>query len=277
MSLEIRPMAGAIGAELTGLDLAKPLDRATRDAIADALHRHLVIFFPEQTLGPAEHLAFARAFGEPEGKHPFIPHAPESEQVAVLSAKDGGRADLWHTDVTFSPRPPLGSILHMKVCPDHAGDTMWANMYAAYDALSDAMKRMLEGLTAQHAVTAAARVVQRKDRFRHFDTQKIKLPDDIPSARHPVVRTHPVTGRKSLFVNPAWTSHICELAFAESEALLGFLFEHSVQPEFTVRRRWSLGDVGFWDNRCTMHYAIADYGEEPRVIHRVTLQGEVPT
>jgi taurine dioxygenase len=276
MSLEILPMAGSLGAEVLGVDLSKPLDAATRDAIAAALHSQLVLFFPKQRLSPAEHLAFASAFGAPEGKHPFIPHAPESEQVAVLSAKDGGRADVWHTDVTFSPRPPLGSILHMKLCPSHGGDTMWANMIAAYEALSEPMKRFLDGLTAQHEVTAAARVVQRKDRFRELDAGKVKLPENLPNARHPVVRTHPVTGRKSLFVNPAWTARICELAYAESEALLEFLFAHAVQPEFTVRRRWSEGDVGFWDNRCTMHYAIADYGDAPRVIHRVTLQGEVP-
>ena len=276
MNLDLRPMAGKIGAEIHGLDLSKPLDAWTRDAIRDALHEHLVIFFPRQSLEPAEHLAFARAFGTPEGKHPFIPHTPEHEEVAVLSAKDGGRADIWHTDVTFSPRPPLGSILNMKLCPSFGGDTMWANMYAAYETLSDAMKRMLEGLTAQHAVTAAAPQVQRKDRNRRIDFDKVKLPDSIPTARHPVVRTHPVTGRKSLFVNPAWTSHVCELHYAESEALLAFLFAHSTLPEHTVRRRWSQGDVGFWDNRCTMHYAIADYGSEPRVIHRVTLSGEPP-
>jgi taurine dioxygenase len=276
MSLDIRPMAGAIGAEIHGVDLAKPLDAGTRDALRDALHRHLVIFFPKQKLEPTDHVAFARAFGEPEGKHPFIPHIPGHEEVAVLSARDGGRADVWHTDVTFSPRPPLGSILHMRVCPDHGGDTLWANMYAAYESLSEPMKRFLEGLTAQHEVTAAARVVQRKDRVRRLEMTKLKLPDDIPSARHPVVRTHPETGRKALFVNPAWTSHVCELAYAESEALLEFLFAHAVLPEYTVRRRWSEGDVGFWDNRCTMHYAIADYGDEPRVIHRVTLRGEVP-
>ena len=276
MTLEIRPMAGKIGAEIFGLDLSKPLDALTRDAVRDALHQHLVIFFPRQSLEPAEHLAFARGFGTPEGKHPFIPHTPEHEEVAVLSAKDGGRADVWHTDVTFSPRPPLGSILSMKLCPDHGGDTMWANMYAAYETLSEPMKRMLEGLTAQHEVAAAAREVQRKDRMRRLEMQKIKLPESLPTARHPVVRTHPVTGRKALFVNPAWTSHICELAYAESEALLAFLFQHSTLPEHTVRRRWSQGDVGFWDNRCTMHYAIADYGAEPRIIHRVTLQGEPP-
>ena len=275
MSLEIRPMAGMIGAEILGVDLRKPLETATRDAIADALHAHLVIFFPRQALEPADHLAFARAFGVPERTHPVIPRAPEHEEVAVLSAKDGGRADAWHTDVTFSPRPPLGAILHMKLCPSYGGDTLWANMYAAYDALSEPMKRFLDGLTAQHEVAAAARVVQRKDRVRR-DLQELKLPLGLPPARHPVVRTHPVTGRKALFVNPTWTSHICELAYAESEALLEFLFTHSVLPEFTVRRRWSTGDVGFWDNRCTMHYAIADYGDEPRIIHRVTLQGEPP-
>jgi taurine dioxygenase len=276
MSLEVVPMAGRIGAEVHGLDLAKPLDAETVAAVEAALHEHLVLFFPKQRMDEHAHLAFARHFGTPEGKHPFIPHAPGLEEVAVLDAEAGGRADLWHTDVTFAPKPPMGSILHMRTCPAYGGDTMWANMYAAYESLSPAMQKFLEGLSAQHAVTAAAPHVLRKDRFRPRPTGAIELPKSIPTSAHPVVRTHPATGRKALFVNPAWTSHVVELAYAESEALLAFLFEHSTLPENTVRRRWSEGDVGFWDNRCTMHYAIADYGKEPRKIHRVTLQGEVP-
>jgi taurine dioxygenase len=276
MSFEVQPMAGRIGAEIHGIDLSQPLDAATIDRIQETLHEHLVVFFPKQALEPAQHLAFARQFGEPEGKHPFIPHAVGMEEVAVLSAKDGGRADLWHTDVTFSPTPPMGSILHMRLSPPYGGDTMWANMYRAYESLSEPMQRMLEGLTAQHSVAAAAAGVMRKDRFRPREPGKFQLPKDIPSARHPVVRTHPKTGRKALFVNPSWTSHIVELAYAESEAVLGFLYAHSTIPENTVRRRWSQGDVAFWDNQCTMHYAIADYGDEARTIHRVTLKGEAP-
>lgn len=275
MSLEVVPMAGCIGAEVHGLDLAKPLAPETVAAVESALHEHLVLFFPRQRMDDQAHLAFARQFGTPEGKHPFIPHAPGLEEVAVLDAEAGGRADLWHTDVTFSPRPPMGSILHMRTCPAYGGDTMWANMYAAYESLSPAMQTFVEGLTAHHAVTAAATPVLRKDRFRPRP-QSIEPPKSIPTADHPMVRTHPRTGRKALFVNPAWTSHVVELAYAESEALLDFLFEHSTLPEHTVRRRWSEGDVGFWDNRCTMHYALKDYGKEPRKIHRVTLQGEVP-
>jgi taurine dioxygenase len=275
MSLEVVPMAGRIGAEVHGLDLAKPLAPETVAAVEAALHEHLVLFFPRQRMDDQAHLAFARQFGTPEGKHPFIPHAPGLEEVAVLDAEAGGRADLWHTDVTFSPKPPMGSILHMRTCPAYGGDTMWANMYAAYESLSPAMQGFVAGLTAHHAVTAAATPVLRKDRFRPRP-QSVELPKNIPTAVHPVVRTHPRTGRKALFVNPAWTSHVVELAYAESEALLDFLFEHSTLPEHTVRRRWSEGDVGFWDNRCTMHYALKDYGKEPRRIHRVTLQGEVP-
>jgi taurine dioxygenase len=259
MTLDVRPIAGALGAEILGLDLSAPLGAATVDAIREALHRHLVIFFPRQTLTPAEHLAFARLFGEPEGKHPFIPHIEGFDEVAVISAKEGGRADLWHTDVTFAEQPPLGSILHVQECPEYGGDTLWANAHLAYEMLSPSLQRFLEGLTAVHAISAVARI-----------------PKDVPSARHPVIRTHPKTGRKSLFVNPTWTFRIAELAYRESEILLDFLFEHATLPEFTCRRRWSRGDLAFWDNRCTMHYALADFGDAPRRIHRVTLRGEKP-
>ncbi len=194
--LDVKPMAGRIGAEIHGVDLAAPLEPGVVDAIQHALDRHLVIFFPRQRLAPESQLAFARQFGEPEGKHPFIPHAPGFEQVAVLNAADGGRADLWHTDVTFAEQPPMGSILHMRVCPEYGGDTMWANMYAAYESLSEPMQSFLAGLSAQHEITAAARSVLRKDRFRPRPPGGIELPKDVPTARHPVVRTHPKTGRK---------------------------------------------------------------------------------
>ena len=254
-SLEIQPISGCIGAEIRGIDLHQPLTSELARTLNQALLDHLVIFFPEQKLTPDENLAFGKALGEPFLDHPaYLPTLPERPEVVVLSGEEGGRADVWHSDVTISETPPAGSILSMQTCPKHGGDTQWANMYAAYDALSDNMKSYLEGVTALHDLT---QTVQRLMQDRsNLDSPKKEqdgssmtpASSGLPTAIHPVIRTHP-----------------------------DFLYAHSVQPEFLCRRRWSEGDVGWWDNRCTMHYAIADYGADvTRVIHRVTLQGDRP-
>ena len=283
-SLDIQPISGCIGAEIRGLDLHQPLATDTARALNQALLDHLVVFFPDQKLTPDEHLEFSKALGDPFLDHPsYLPTLPERPEVVVLSGKEEGRADIWHSDVTISETPPAGSILSMQTCPTYGGDTQWANMYAAYDALSDNMKTYLEGLHALHDLT---QTVHRLMRDRSSLEAPKKLGDDaskpppasgLPSAVHPVIRTHPETGRKAIFVNPTFTSHIVGVPPAEGEAILEFLYAHSVQSEFLCRRRWSEGDVGWWDNRCTMHYAVADYGDETaRVIHRVTLQGDRP-
>ena len=274
--LDIRPLTGSLGAEIHGLELRKPLDRETVEALEQALVDHLVIFFPKQDLSPEEHIAFGRHFGELFTDHPaYLPTLEGYPEMVVLSSDSYGQVDIWHTDITISERPPMGSILHMQVCPEYGGDTMWANMYAAYDALSPRMQRYLEGLVAVHDLAGTFRTVLR-EKSGGIQAPAGGIPRQLPSAEHPVVRTHPATGRKALFVNPTFTSHIKDLPPAEGDALLAFLYRHSVQPEFLCRRRWSEGDVGFWDNRCTMHYAVADYGKAKRVIHRVTIQGERP-
>ncbi len=283
-SLEIQPISGCIGAEIRGIDLHQPLTSELARTLNQALLDHLVIFFPEQKLTPDEHLAFGKALGEPFLDHPaYLPTLPERPEVVVLSGEEGGRADVWHSDVTISETPPAGSILSMQTCPKHGGDTQWANMYAAYDALSDNMKSYLEGVTALHDLT---QTVQRLMQDRsNLDSPKKEqdgssmtpASSGLPTAIHPVIRTHPETGRKAIFVNPTFTSHLIGIPVPEGNAILEFLYAHSVQPEFLCRRRWSEGDVGWWDNRCTMHYAIADYGADvTRVIHRVTLQGDRP-
>ena len=280
-AFEIRPTAGSLGAELHGLDLRKPLDPETAAAIDRALCEHLVIFFPEQKLTADEHVAFSRSLGEVFTDHPaYLPTLDGHPEVVVLAGQAGGRADLWHTDITINPRPPKGSILYMKEAPPYGGDTMWANLYRSYDALSEPMRRYLGELTAFHDIMGkgGAVRVERSDDTPPAETEYAEKLGAVtlPTAEHPIVRTHPVTGRKCLFVNPTFTSHIMGVSTAESDAILGYLYEHMVQPEFVCRRQWSQGDVGMWDNRCTMHYAIADYGQANRVIHRTTLVGDVP-
>lgn len=281
-TLDVHPMAGSLGAEIHGIDLRAGVDRETVQAIEEALLEHLVVFLPEQNISPEQHIAFGEAYGRLTTDHPaYLPTLAEHREVVVLSGQEGGRADLWHTDITISPEPPMGSILHMQTAPEYGGDTMFANLYAAYDALSDKMKAYLEGLVAYHDIMGTMKSIMREFSGHNPNAKPsegmagfAKL--DLPSATHPVVRTHPKTGRKCLFVNPTFTSHIVNLPAAEGDAVLEFLYKHSVQPEFLCRRRWKQGDIGFWDNRCTMHYAVADYADAPRVIHRVTIEGEVP-
>lgn len=252
--LEIRPLAGALGAEVRGVRLGD-MNEAEWQAVRAAWLEHLVLFFPEQHLGHAEHVALGRRFGEIE-IHPFIPKVSEQyPEIVVLDSEKGARADTWHTDVTFSPTPPMASILNMIVCPARGGDTLWTNQCLAYETLSDPIRELVDGLTAVHHAAPFGRPEVR--------------------AEHPAVRIHPETGRRALYVNRTFTSHFKQLRRSESDALLRMLCDWSEQPAFQVRYRWSKGAVGIWDNRCTMHFAINDY-REPRVIQRVTVLGDVP-
>jgi len=276
--LDITPIAGALGAEIRGPDLSRKVDAAAASAILEALHEHKVIFFRGQTLAPAQQVDFAARLGTVFTDHPaYLPTLEGHPEIVVLQGQEGGRANLWHSDVSISPKPPMGSILYMKECPPWGGDTMWADMTAAYDALSDRMKAYLDGLEAVHDLAGTVRNVVR-ERSQATKSPTAALPDmrELPRALHPVVRTHPVTGRKILYVNPTFTAHIEGLPPAEADALLAYLFQHLDQPEFQCRWRWQQGDVAIWDNRATQHYAIADYGDAPRTIHRVTLEGEAP-
>lgn len=254
LALDVRPVSGALGAEIRGMDLEHITDEAF-DALHELLLEHHVVFLPDQQLSPDGHVALAARFGEIE-IHPFIPKLDDDHlEIVVLDGDRGARADVWHTDVTWSEHPPMASILHMVVCPTRGGDTMFSNQHLVYEALSAPMRDLLDGLTAVH--TAAI--------FGHPEQ----------TAEHPVVRTHPETGRRSLYVNRQFTSHLPQLRRAESDALLTHLFSFSEQPQFQCRYRWEPGGVGIWDNRCTQHHAVNDY-DEPRLIQRVTVLGDDP-
>jgi taurine dioxygenase len=277
-NIEVQPIAGCLGAELRGLDLSQKLDGVAVEAVLENLYTHKVIFFRGQSLSPDQHVDFSAQLAPVFTDHPaYLPTLEGHREVVELKGQEGGRANLWHTDVSISPKPPMGSVLYMKECPDYGGDTMWANMTAAYDALSDRMKEYLEGLTALHDLAGTVRNAVR-ERSGAAKAPRAQLPDmsSLPSASHPIVRTHPATGRKILYVNPTFTADIEGVPPAEGDAVLNFLFAHQAKPEFQCRWRWQQGDVAIWDNRATHHYAIADYGNANRVIHRVTLEGEAP-
>jgi taurine dioxygenase len=267
----VERLAGALGAEVRGIDLARPLDAATRQALHEAWMEHQVLFFREQAISVDEHKAFARNFGELH-VHPVLQQmADQGHPEIVVLESDASRpivADRWHSDVTFEKCPPLGSILRAVAVPAAGGDTMWASMYAAYEALSDAMQRLLSGLAAFHD-GGGFRAIARND------AQKKDL-ESRQNAVHPVVRTHPVTGRKALFVNSVFTKGIVGMKPAESRALLGFLTEHLSAPDFTCRFRWRKDSLAMWDNRCTQHRVLADALPEYRRMERVTLIGDAP-
>jgi taurine dioxygenase len=253
LTFDVRPLTGSLGAEVTGVDLVD-LDDAQWAQIVDLWHEHLVLFFPGQHLDPDAHVRLGRRLGEPE-IHPFIPKLDDAHQEIVVIAGDRGYVDIWHSDVTFSPTPPMASILHMVTLPPRGGDTIWSNQYDAYDALSEPMRAFLDGLTAVHTATV----------FGHPENE----------ARHPIVRVHPATGKRALYVNRSFTSHIPELSRPESAALLEFLYSWCEQPNFQCRYSWDVGTVAIWDNRCTQHFAVSDY-EGMRAIQRVTIIGDVP-
>lgn len=276
--IEALPVAGAIGAELRSLDLSQKLDDTSVDRVLEALYEHKVIFFRGQTFTPQQQIDFSAQLAPVFTDHPaYLPTLEGHPEIVVLEGQGGGRANVWHSDVSISPKPPMGSVLYMKRCPGWGGDTMWADMTVAYDALSDRMKTYLEGLHAVHDLAGTVRtLVRERSQQTKAPTGEMPKTASLPRATHPVVRTHPVTGRKILYVNPTFTSHIEGLPPAEGDALLAFLFQHQNQAEFQCRWRWQTGDVAIWDNRATQHYAIADYGDAPRTIHRVTLEGEAP-
>jgi taurine dioxygenase len=269
--LDIRPLSPLIGAEIHGLDLARPLSPGQVDGVRQALNTHHVVFFRDQELSPAGQAEFARQFGEVTEGHPVLPALEGHREVlAIDGAAD--RASWWHTDVTFLQAPAFGSILAMQVCPEVGGDTTWASLQDAYDRLSDPVRAMCDTLIAIHFDPWFAADVQERGGYEWEGTRYEKL---LP-ALHPVVRTHPENGRNGLFVNPQFTQSILGLSRHESDGILDMLYRHCTQPELTCRFRWQPGSVAFWDNRATLHYALDDYGSATRIAHRVTLRGDVP-
>ncbi len=285
VALDVVPLSGSIGSVIRGLDL-RDLDDATVAAVRRVWLDRKVVFFPAQHLTPDEHIAFARRFGEPTEGHPVIPGVkghPEVFEIDYTASRQlyAAYGDVatrrqgvsWHTDVTFVARPPLGSILRAVEVPEAGGDTEFSDQEAAFTALSPALQDFLSGLTAVHDGRAQFKgILDRVGEGRWEGETVTQLEPSV----HPVVRTHPETGARSLFVNPGFTSHVVELERAESDALLAFLHAHSVRPEHTVRYHWGAGDVGFWDNRATQHSVVGDFGTAHRVIQRVTLRGDEP-
>lgn len=287
VDLDVRPLSATIGAEIRGLDLSGDLAPDVVDAIRRVWLERRVLFFRGQFLDPEQHKRFAALFGELTPGHPVVAGVaghPEIFEIDYSSPREvyaqyGDVADRsagldWHTDVTFVERPPAGSILNAVVIPVVGGDTMWSDQVAAFAALSPSLQAYLSTLTAVHDGRAA------------FGSQLGTSTDggmwegevlrSLEPVRHPVVRTHPETGEKVLFVNPGFTSSIEGLRADESQMLLSFLHSHSVRPEFTVRHRWEQGDVAFWDNRSTQHSVVGDYGDRARVVQRVSIRGDRP-
>ena len=268
-TLRVTPLSPVIGAEVSGVDLAQALDAAVLTELKDAWAKHLVLFFRDQHLTFAQHKALGRCFGELH-VHPAAPKDDQHPEILVVHGDDKVKfvaGSLWHSDVSCDREPPLGSILRVVQVPSSGGDTLFANMYAAYEGLSDRLQRLLAGLTAIHD----------GEQYYRGRYGSANLRDDRhPAAEHPVVRTHPVTGRQALFVNQGFTTRIKELPIAESDALLAFLFRHCERPEFHCRFQWREHSVAFWDNRCTQHLAIWDYYPQTRHGYRVSIKGDLP-
>lgn len=267
-ALAVHPLTPSIGAEISGIDLARPLDPATGDMIYRALIDHLVIFFRDQALSPDAHIRFAQSFGEVAAGHPVYAHVDGYEAVTILENRPDAPPDtnVWHTDLTFQAEPPFASILCAKRVPPVGGDTCWASMYAAYESLPADMKRWLGTLSAVHE-GVFARNQLRKPGATATDEPLIH----VGSTVHPMIRHHPVTGRPFLYVNRGFTTQIADMSFADGQRLLAYLFDHIEQPEFQVRFRWQAGSLAMWDNRVTQHYAVHDYGTAAREMHRVTV------
>ncbi len=268
--LNIDPLTPAIGAEISGIDLTAPLDESTFDAIYQALLDYQVIFFRDQAISPQTHLEFAKNFGELDTPHHVYPHVEGFDNIVLLENDAHHLPDTndWHTDLTFKPNPPFASILHAQEVPATGGDTIWASMYAAYDALPDDMKVRLADLSAVHDMGSFRNnYINQQEGIEALNQAMAK----VGSAVHPGIKHHPVTGKPYLYVNQSFTNHILNMTTRESDRLLQYLFNHIECPEFQVRFRWKSNSIAMWDNRVTQHYAVADYSPHYRRMHRVTV------
>jgi taurine dioxygenase len=275
-TITVAPLAGALGAEIGGVNLAEDLRDDVVAEIRRAWLAHLVVFFRDQALDDERFLAFARRIGAPD-RYPFVPGletAPEIIAVVKLPHEKVNFGGIWHSDTTYLDEPPMGTLLLAREIPPAGGDTLFASMYAAYEALSPAMQSMLLPLRAVNSSALADVSKTREDRLRDANSS----PDAgrVYEAVHPVVRTHPETGRRALFVNVAHTARFEGMTEEESRPLLQFLFQHQVRPEFTCRFRWQVGSLALWDNRCVQHNPVNDYHGWKRVLHRISLKGDRP-
>ena len=281
MSFQINPLSTALGAEVVGLDLAEPLDDETFARVHQAHLDHQVLVFRDQHLTPAQHIAFSRRFGNLSG-HVYdqflLPGYPEILKVSNKKTADGDFAGLasagrrWHSDLSYAKTPSLGSLLYALEIPPEGGDTLFNNMYRAYDALPAATKSKIDDLKAEFLIGSARKYYTENERPSLTEAQLAS----VPPVEHPVVRIHPETKRKALYVNPAHTVRILGLDEAEADALLTELTEHSVEPRFVYRHKWRLHDLVFWDNRCCMHIAEPPPSDSNRHMHRTTVVGDTP-
>lgn len=280
--IDVKPISGALGAEIHGLDIGKELsNEEMKKEVRRAFLEHGVIFFRDQNLTPEQHIYFGKWFG-PLNRHPVLAPLEGYPDILVIAKEKEELTNIgnaWHSDVTFLERPALGSILYAREVPPFGGDTMFANMYLAYEQLSDGMRGLLDSLVAIHS---GARAYGTKETVtERFDAKNKGMKAIVSDAleafcEHPVVRTHPETGRKALFVNRGFTTHFKGMTRKESKPILEFLYEHAAMPEFTCRFRWEKNSIAFWDNRCVHHYAINDYHGHQRLMHRVTIEGDRP-
>ena len=274
-TIRVAPVAGALGAEIAGVDLSAPLGDATLGEIRHAWLDHLVVCFRDQDLDCDQFLAFAKRIGTPS-EYPFVPGLEGYPQIVAVTKLPQERSNfggIWHSDTTYLAEPPMASMLIAREVPPVGGDTIFASMYGAYEALSPAMQAMLDPLRAVNSSAMADVSKTREDRVRDSPTAAASK---VFEATHPVVRTHPETGRKGLYVNVAHTSHFDGMTPEESRPLLQFLFQHQVKPEFTCRLSWRVGTLVMWDNRCAMHNPVNDYHGWKRSMHRITLRGDTP-
>jgi len=276
MTIHIQALGPAIGALVSGIQLSAPLRDEDRQTLLDALLRHHVLFFENQPITPLQQRNLAARFG-PLHIHPIYLADAEVPEIILLdtSTENPPDNDNWHTDVTFIETPPMGALLSAKLLPPSGGDTLWSSGVAAFEALSAPLQTLLNGLQAEHDILKsfhATRFARTEQEQLRFDAAK----KNNPVVTHPVIRTHPVTGKKGIFVSEGFTTRILGLSLAESDALLAFLFKHIAKPEFTVRWRWKTNDFAFWDNRLTQHYATNDYLPHRRIMHRATVLGDRP-
>jgi taurine dioxygenase len=273
--LDVKPIAGSVGAEIYGVDLSAPLSDEDVQAIRDVWLAHGVVFFRDQPLAPGAFQIFAERFGDVV-EYPFvkgIPGHPMIIPVLKLPHETHNFGGIWHTDTAYLDAPPMATMLIARELPPKGGDTLFASGYAAYEALSDGLKKTLSTLKAANCSSKAEVTKTREDRVADSATDKA---NQALIGEHPVIRTHPETGRKSLYVNPAHTTHFVGWTEQESQPLLNFLFAHQVKPEFTCRFNWQVGSIALWDNRCVLHNPINDYHGHKRLLHRITLKGDVP-
>jgi len=274
-AIEVRPVSGSVGAEISGIDLSDEIDDETIAAIRKAWLEHCVIFFRDQDLPPARLLSFARRFGSVI-EYPFVKGLegfPEIIPVIKLEHEKTNFGGIWHSDTSYLEAPPMGTMLVAREVPPTGGDTMFASAYMAYETLSEGMKRLLDGLVAINTSAKADVSRTREDRVKASmrpDAKKEYV------GEHPVVRTHPETGRKALYINVGHTLRFRDMSEEESAPILAYLFQHQVRPEFTCRFVWKPGSLAFWDNRCALHNPVNDYHGYRRVMHRVTLAGDKP-